>query len=237
MPLGAAFSDTHWSVILTAGQRGSSQARAALAELCRSYWYPLYAFIRHRGHDHQSAEDLTQTFFTLLIQSDDLAHVDRSKGRFRSFLLASCAHFLANQQDRARALKRGGGRRLLSIDALDAERSYTHEPVDRLTPEALFTRRWAMTLLDQAIDDLRTEFTREGQLERFEVLKHALTGDRVPYAELAAQLHMSRGALHVAVHRVRERYRHMLRSRIAATVAEPAQIDDEIRDLFAALAT
>jgi RNA polymerase sigma factor (sigma-70 family) len=237
MALHEPFENTHWSLILAARDRGSSQARAALAELCQAYWYPLYAFIRHRGHDHQTAEDLTQSFFARLIESNDLARVDRSKGKFRAFLLAACSHFLANERDRALALKRGGDRRLLSIDSALAERSYGLEPVDRLTPEALFARRWAMTLLDQAIDDLRSEYVRDGHAERFEVLRSVLTGDRLPYADLAARLNMTVGAVQVAVHRLRQRYRDALRARIAATVEGPAQIDDEIRDLFAALAS
>jgi DNA-directed RNA polymerase specialized sigma24 family protein len=231
------FESTRWSLILAARDRGSSDARAALAELCQAYWYPLYAFIRHRGHDHDTAEDLTQGFFTRLLESNDLAHVDRAKGKFRAFLLAACAHFLANERDRQRSLKRGGDRGFLSIDRADAERCYGLEPVDRLTPEALFQRRWAMTLLDQTFDELRAEFRRTGQGERFEILKGTLTGDRVAHADLAVQLNMTVGAVHVAVHRLRQRYREVLRARIAATVDDPSQIDDEIRDLFAALSS
>jgi len=237
MPPDEPFESTRWSLILAARDRGSSEARAALGELCRAYWYPLYAFIRHRGHDHDTAEDLTQTFFTRLLESNDLAHVDRSKGKFRAFLLAACTHFLANERDRQRTRKRGGDRKFLSIDRVDAERCYGLEPSHRLTPEALFTRRWAMTLLDQTIDDLRAEFTRAGQGERFEALKPTLTGDRVPYADLAARLNTTAGAVQVAVHRLRLRYREALRARIAATVDDPAQIDDEIRDLFTALSS
>jgi DNA-directed RNA polymerase specialized sigma24 family protein len=231
------FDSTRWSLILAARDRGSSEARGALAELCRAYCYPLYAFIRHRGHDHDSAEDLTQMFFIRLLESDDLAQVDRSKGKFRAFLLAACAHFLANECDRQRARKRGGDRKFVSIDRADAEQSYGLEPVDRLTPEALFTRRWAMTLLDQTFDDLRSEFMRAGQRERFDVLKATLIGDRVPHADLAVKLNMTVGAVQGAVHRLRQRYREALRARIAATVDDTAQIDDEIRDLFAALAS
>jgi RNA polymerase sigma factor (sigma-70 family) len=230
------FESTRWSLILAARDRGSNDARAALADLCRAYWYPIYAFIRHRGHDHDTAEDLTQTFFARLLESNDLAHVDRSKGKFRAFLLAACTHFLANERDRQRALKRGGDRKFVSIDREDAEQSYGLEPVDRLTPEALFARRWAMTLLDQTMDDLRQEFRRTGQGDRFEVLKATLTGDRVPHVDLAARLNITVGAVQVAVHRLRQRYRETLRTRIAATVDDLSQIDDEIRDLFAALA-
>jgi RNA polymerase sigma factor (sigma-70 family) len=231
------FESTRWSLILAARDRGSDQAHAALTALCRAYWYPLYAFIRHRGHDHETAEDLTQTFFARLLESNDLAHVDRAKGKFRSFLLAACTHFLANERDRRRALKRGGDRKFVSIDRAVAEQSYGLEPVDRLTPEALFARRWAMTLLNQTMDELRSEFQRGDQTARFEVLKATLTGDRVPLVDLAARLNMTVGAVQVAVHRLRQRYREALRARIAATVDDPSQIDDEIRDLFAALAS
>ncbi len=237
MPPHEPFDTTHWSLILAARDRGSSEARAALAELCRIYWYPLYAFIRHRGHDRQTAEDLTQTFFARLLESNDLARVDRSKGRFRAFLLAACTHFLANERDRQRALKRGGGRGFLSIESADAERCYDREPAHWLTAEALFARRWAIMLLDQTIEDLRAEFSRAGQADRFEALKPALTGDHVPYTELAARLNMTVGAVQVAVHRLRQRYREALRARIGATVSDPSEIDDEIRELFAALAS
>jgi RNA polymerase sigma-70 factor (ECF subfamily) len=235
MAPGDPFDTTHWSVIIAARDRGSSEARAALGELCRAYWYPLYAFIRHRGHDHQSAEDLTQSFFARLLESNDLARVDRSKGRFRAFLLAACKNFLANEHDRCRARKRGGDRALLSIDHAVAARCYDMEPVHWLTAEALFARRWAILLLDQTMEDLRADFSRSGQSERFEALKSTLTGDHVPYSELAARLNMTVGAVQVAVHRLRQRYREALRARIGATVGDPSQIDDEIRELFAAL--
>jgi DNA-directed RNA polymerase specialized sigma24 family protein len=237
MPSPERFDTTHWSVVLAARDRESSEARAALAELCQTYWYPLYAFIRHRGHDHQTAEDLTQTFFARLLESNDLSHVDRSKGRFRAFLLAACTHFLANERDRRQARKRGGDRVFLSIDQAAAERCYDLEPDHWLTAEALFARRWAILLLDQTIDCVRAEFARTGQLERFEALKPALTGDHVRYAELAVRLNMTIGAVQVAVHRLRQRYREALRARIGATVGDPSQIDEEIRDLFAALAS
>ncbi len=236
MPPHEPFDTTHWSLILAARDRGSTEARTALAELCRAYWYPLYAFIRHQGHDHQSAEDLTQSFFARLLESNDLARVDRSKGRFRAFLLAACTHFLANERDRRQAQKRGGDRVFLSIDQAAAERSYNLEPAHWLTAEALFARRWAILLLDQTIEDLRAEFSRAGQTERFEALKPTLTGDNVPYTELAARLNLTVGAIQVAVHRLRQRYREALRARIGATVSDPSQIDEEIRELFAALA-
>jgi RNA polymerase sigma factor (sigma-70 family) len=237
MPPHEPFDSTHWSVVLAARDANSSAARAALGELCRAYWYPLYAFIRHRGHDHQTAEDLTQMFFTRLLESNDLAHVDQAKGRFRAFLLAACKNFLANERDRQQAQKRGGDRAFFSIDQAEAERSYDREPAHWLTAEALFDRRWAILLLDQTIEDLRAEMSRAGHGERFEGLKPVLTGDHVPYSQLAARLNMTVGAVQVAVHRLRQRYREALRARIGATVGDPSQIDDEIRELFTALAS
>ncbi len=237
MPPHESFDTTHWSVILLARDRNSPEARAALGELCRAYWYPLYAFIRHHGHDHQTAEDLTQTFFTRLLESNDLARVDRSKGRFRAFLLAACKNFLANERDRRQAQKRGGDRVIFSINQADAQRCYDREPAHWLTAEALFARRWAILLLDQTIEDVRAEFIRTGQSERFEALKPTLTGDHLPYSELAARLNTTVGAVQVAVHRLRQQYRAALRARIGATVGDPSQIDEEIRELFAALAS
>lgn len=237
MPPPEPFESTRWSIILAARGCNEPQARAALDVLCRAYWQPLYAFIRRRGHDAADAEDLTQAFFARLLESRDLALVDRSKGRFRAFLLASCTHFLCNERDRQRAQKRGGDRQVFSIDAGDAERRYVQEPAHHLSPEALFARRWALTLLDQTLAELRDEFERAGQLERFETLQTAIGGKNVPYAELAARLGLSEGAVQVAVHRLRSRYREVLRARIAETVGDPAQIDDEIRELFAALAS
>ena len=236
----ASFPTTRWSRILAArdGDSDASEARGALADLCRAYWYPLYAFIRRRGHDPESSRDLTQEFFARLIEADFLAGVDRARGKFRSFLLAACTHFLANRRDFERAAKRGGGRRVLSIDAAEAEGRYGLEPSHRLTPEALFARRWALTVLSQTLDRLRDEHRAAGpaQLARFEALRATLTGDggRVPHAELAVRLGLTEGAVQVAVHRLRRRYREVLRDLIAATVDDPSEIDDEIRDLFAA---
>jgi RNA polymerase sigma factor (sigma-70 family) len=238
----ASFPTTRWSRILAArdGDPDATEARGALADLCRAYWYPLYAFIRRRGHDPEDTRDLTQEFFARLIEADFLAGVDRARGKFRSFLLAACTHFLSNRRDFERAAKRGGGRRVVSIDAAEAEGRYGLEPSHRLTPEALFARRWALTVLSQTLDRLRDEHQAAGpaQLARFEALRATLTGDggRVPHAELAAQLGLTEGAVQVAVHRLRRRYREVLRNLIAATVEDPSEIDDEIRDLFAALA-
>jgi RNA polymerase sigma factor (sigma-70 family) len=231
------FATTRWSLVLAAKGRGEPQAREALADLCALYWYPLYAYVRRRGHDADRAQDLTQEFFARLLEKDFLADVDRGKGRFRSFLLAACKHFLANERDRARALKRGGGREPIPIDALDAESRYRREPVDAMTPERLFDRRWALTLLDQVLQRLGEEMARAGKAVWFDRLKPALLGARGsdPYGQIAAELGMTEGAVKVAVHRLRQRYRALLNEEIARTVDDPGQVEDEIRDLFAAV--
>jgi RNA polymerase sigma-70 factor (ECF subfamily) len=205
--------------------------------LCQSYWRPIYAYIRRLGQHPHAAEDLTQASFATLLEPGALAGVDRTKGNFRAFLRASCRHFLGHQREQERALKRGGGTRPLSIDARDVEGRYLREPADHLTPEALFVRRWALALLEGVLGDVRGEYTRAGKSDLFDALKSTLTGDprSAPYAEIAGRLGMTEGAVQVAVHRLRSRYRAALRARIAATVADPADIEEEIRDLFAAL--
>jgi len=236
---GAQFTPTHWSMVLAAaGHSDSTHARDALEKLCRNYWLPIYVFIRRRGHDAHDAQDLTQEFFARLLEKNFLAGVDREKGRFRSFLLASVKHFLANEWDKASAQKRGGGRIPISIDAAAAESSFGLEPASAMTPERIFERRWALALLDQVLRRLREEYTRDGKAEQFEQLKPTLTeaSRSVPYAQIAVHLGASEGAVKVAVHRLRQRYRELLRAEIADTVASPAEIDDEIRNLFAALA-
>jgi len=239
-PRGAAnFSPTHWSVVLAAaGRSDSTHARDALEKLCRNYWLPIYAFVRRQGHNPPDAQDLTQEFFTRLLEHNYLAAVDREKGRFRSFLLASLKHFLANEWDKARAQKRGGGRAFISIDAAAAESSVSLEPADAVTADKIFERRWALSLLEQVLRRLREEYTRDGKDRQFEQLKSTLTeaSRSVPYAEIAARLGTSEGAVKVAVHRLRQRYRELLRAEIADTVADPGEIDDEIRNLFTALA-
>ena len=242
-PAGAQrqFATTRWTLVAAAGKTDAPEARRALGELCRLYWYPLYAFVRRRGHDADEALDLTQGFFTRLIEKNDLADVDRSRGRFRSWLLASMKHYLANEWDRATAQKRGGGRAVYSIDIDpgDAERRYRHEPAHSLTPERIFDRRWALTTLEQALEELKLACEREGKAKLFEALRPTLTadawGDAAPYRDLADQLGMSEGAVKVAAHRMRRDYRDVLRRIISETVKAPEDVDDEIRDLFAAL--
>ncbi len=231
------FVSTHWSLVLRAGQRGSREAEEALALLCQSYWYPLYVYVRRRGHGADEAGDLTQEFFTRLLEKDYLQDVDRGRGKFRAFLLAACQHFLSNEHDRVRAVKRGGRHRLLSLDLQGAEDRYLLEPAHDATPEKLFERRWALTLLDQVLARLREEWTAAGKDRVFDVLKGYLTAgaDAVPYRTAAEELGLSEGAVKVAVHRLRKRYRELLREEIERTLDEPDQVEDEIRDLFAAL--
>jgi RNA polymerase sigma factor (sigma-70 family) len=233
----ASFATTHWSMVLAARDPDSPAARAALAELCRIYWYPLYAFIRRQGYASPDAQDLTQELFARLLEKDFLGGVSRDKGKFRSFLLAVCRHFLANERDRARARKRGGGRPLLPLDFNTAEERYSREPAHELTAEKLFERRWALTLLDQVLARLRQEFCSQGKTQLFDRLKCFLTGekDKAPHAELAQELDMTAGAVKVAVHRLRRRYRDLLREEIARTVDTPDHIEDEIRQLFSVL--
>jgi len=235
---GGRFTTTHWSLVLAAvGSNEEAQGREALARLCQIYWYPLYAFVRRQGHGPQDAQDLTQEFFVQLLDKDYLGDVDRSKGKFRSFLLAVLKHFLSKQWARGKTLKRGGGRPLLSLDTHSAEDRYRREPEDNATPERLFQRRWALTLLDRVLTLLCEEYEATGKQSTFEQLQGCLTRDRnlLPHAELAAKLEMTEGAVKSAVHRLRQRYRELLRDEIAQTVADPAEIDDEIRQLFSAL--
>jgi len=231
-----SFATTHWSLVLAAAHDSRPDAQAALAALCETYWYPLYAYVRRCGYESHDAEDLTQEFFARLLDKDYLASVDRSKGKFRSFLLASLRHFLANERDRAKARKRGGGRTVFSFDRGEAETRYRLEPSHELTPEKDFDRQWALTLLGQVLEGLRAEHVASGTEGLFEGLKGFLTQAEgsCPYAEVACRLGMTEGAVKVAVHRLRRRYRQLLREHIARTVASPEEIDEEIRHLFGA---
>ncbi|PYI87000.1 MAG: RNA polymerase subunit sigma-24 [Verrucomicrobia bacterium] len=215
----------------------STVAREALETLCRTYWPPIYAFVRREGHSPHDAEDLTQGFFQRFLEKNYLGAVDRSKGRFRSYLLASLKHFLANEWDKARAQKRGGGQVLVPLDTAALETKWHGEPADNLTAERLFDRRWALTLLERVLARLREEHVRDGKSKLFEELKATLTGERssIPYARIGQGMKMNEGAVKVAVHRLRQRYRELIRAEIAATVATPAEVEDEMRSLFAAL--
>lgn len=233
---GAQFAPTHWTVVLTASGHDSA-AREALENLCRHYWPPLYAYVRRQGHSPHDAQDLTQEFFRRLLEKNYLADVDRSKGKFRSFLLASLQHFLANERDKQHAQKRGGGAVPISIDAGTAESGYQLELGHDATAEKIFERRWAITLLAQVLARLEAEYQADDKGDLFARLKDTLTGEsgRLPYAEIAARLGTSEGAVKVAVHRLRQRYRELLRLEIAGTVATAAEIDGEMRHLFQAL--
>jgi RNA polymerase sigma-70 factor (ECF subfamily) len=230
------FATTRWSLVLAARGRAAPGARDALASLCALYWYPLYAYVRRRGHGADEAHDLTQEFFARLLEKDFLAGVDRGKGKFRSFLLAACNHFLANERDRERAKKRGGGRPVLSLGAADADGLYRAEPADALTPEKLFERRWALAVLRQVMTRLRDEFEAKGKGRLFDRLRGFLVGEKgAGYRRAAVELGLSEGAVKVAVHRLRQRYRELLHEEIGRTVETPEQVEEEVRELFAAL--
>jgi RNA polymerase sigma-70 factor (ECF subfamily) len=225
-------------MVIAAGRNDTIRSQAALERLCSIYWYPLYAFVRRQGFVAADAQDLTQSFFARLIEKQDLADVDRAKGKFRSFLLAAMKNFLANEWDKMKAQKRGGGwKNFTSLDAKSAETRYAVEPADPMTADKIFERNWALTLLDEVLKHVREDFESEGKLELFEALKSTLTSEKnaQPYSEIAAKLGMSEGAVKVAVHRLRHRYRDALRAEIAATVANPEEVDEELRHLFAAL--
>ncbi len=237
-PGAGRFATTHWSVVLAAGEPESTRHRQALEALCQTYWFPLYVFLRRQGNDASQAEDHTQAFLAFLLEKQALSKADPKRGRFRSFLLASLKNFLANERARAAALKRGGDRKVLSLDIENAERRYALKPVDELSPEKLFARSWALTVLDRTMDRLRAEAAAAQKQKLFDALRVYLTADKssVPCRDMAAELNMSEGAVRVAAHRLRRRYRAMLRDEIAQTVTTEDQIDQEIRDLFAALA-
>src|SRR5262245_38084435 len=230
------FATTRWSLVQAAQRVDESAGRSALGQLCELYWSPIYSFICRRGADPDRAQDLTQEFFAQLLEREGLTSADAAKGRFRSYLLAACQHFLANQHDFETAQKRGGGLTPLPLSIRNADSRSGPEPVDGDTPEQAFERRWAMTMLEQTLAGLRAEYGAAGKEPIFERLKGSLTGDSHSYASVAADLGMSEGAVKVAAHRLRQRYRERLREAIAETVASPDEIDDEIRALFAALA-
>lgn len=231
----SSFAVTRWTVVLAAAEgRSGTARRRALGELARVYWFPLYSYIRRRGHAAPQAEDLTQDFFARLLEKKSLAAVDRERGKFRSFLLASVKNFLANEWDKSQTEKRGGGRAVVALDALDAETRYALEPADELTAERLFERRWALAVLDQVLGRLEQEYAAREAGEIFAALKDCLAGTAAEpgYAALATRLGMSEGAVKVAAHRLRKRYRELLREEIAETVASPELVDEEIRHLL-----
>ena len=231
------FSTTHWSQVLRAAQPDSTEAYEALTRLCHTYWYPLYAFVRRQGHSPEDAQDLVQGFFARLLEKGFLKDADPEKGKFRSFLLIALRRFMANEWDRARRLKRGGGFEIVSLDQPETEQRYASEPMDDRSPEKVYDRLWAMTLLEQVLNRLEAEFAAAGKATLFDELKLYLNGlnGQSTYAEVGSRLGMTVAAVKVAVHRLRQRYRELLRLEIAHTVATPEAIDDEIRELFAAI--
>ncbi|MGH7200570.1 MAG: RNA polymerase sigma factor [Planctomycetaceae bacterium] len=231
------FLTTRWSVVVAAGDRGASDSLAALEALCRAYWYPLYVFARRHGASEADAQDRTQSFFAELLEQGWLESADRARGRFRTFLLTAFQRFLVKEREKERAQKRGGGRAPLSIDLSEGERRYSLEPSHDWTAERLFHRRWALTVLDQVLARLEAEYTAQGKGRLFERLKVHLTGaEAAPsHAETAAELQMTEGAIKVAAHRLRRRYRNALRQTIADTLADSHEIEDELGHLLAAL--
>jgi len=231
------WATTSWTQVLAARDAPSSEARQALEDLCQAYWYPLYAFVRHQGYDPDEARDLTQAYFAELLEKGYLADFDPELGRFRVFLKTSLKHFLSKEREKAQAWKRGGRTSVVSLDA-DVETRYQLEPVDRLTPETLYERRWALTLVERVLAKVREESRVAGREKEFDRLKGLLTGQqpRVPYRELAAELDTTEDAVKAAVHRLRQRFGKMLRDEIGATVASPEEVDDEVRHLLGVIA-
>jgi len=234
---GRTFATTHWSVVLEAGRAGSSEARQALEQLCAAYWYPLYAYVRRQGHGPHDAQDFVQEFFARLLERNDLRLADRNRGRFRTFLLTSLQHFLINEWHKANREKRGGGRLFVSLDAEKTETRFLAEPADQRSPDKAFERRWGMVVLDRVLEQLQAELVAADRGQLFHELKPCLTGEdhESSYTEIGQRLGVTEGNVKVMVHRLRHRYRELLRKEISLTVEEPAVIDDEIRDLIAAL--
>jgi RNA polymerase sigma-70 factor (ECF subfamily) len=233
----ARFTTTHWTVILNAGRPETPESADALERLCRNYWQPLYAYVRRRGYSPHDAQDLTQSFFARLIAKNYLRQVDRTKGKFRSFLLAALEHFLANEWRNAHVQKRGGKAAMLSLDDTRAEELYAQIPATPASPEKLFEQQWATTVLGQVLTRLRDEFAASGKGALFAELKGFLPGDKRDgsYAELAAKLQTTEPAIKMAVSRMRHRYGELLRAQIAETVSRPEDVDEELRAFFAAL--
>jgi RNA polymerase sigma factor (sigma-70 family) len=231
------FPTTRWTLVVAAADPQRKEARSALVSLCEGYWYPLYAYVRRRGYPADQAQDLTQQFFMRVPEGRYLNRADPEKGRFRSFLLTSLKFFVADEEDRQRAHKRGGGA-VLPLEFSSGEARYQREPAHSETPERIFERRWALSVLDRVVEKLRNEFVQHGHLAHFERLKVFLLGHSdAPYAALAREMNTSEGAIKVAIHRPRKRYRDLFRQEIADIVADPAEVDSELRYLAAVLAS
>lgn len=237
LPGPSRFPTTQWSLVVAASDPHRKEARSALVSLCENYWYPLYAYLRRRGYPADQAQDLTQEFFVRLLEGRYLDRADPEKGRFRSFILTSLKFFVADEGDRERARKRGGGV-LVPLEFSSGEDRYQREPAHDETPERIFERRWALSMLDRVVERLRNEFVQHGRPEHFERLKMFLLGQSdAPYAALAREMNTSEGALKVAIHRLRKRYRELFRHEIADTVADPAEVESELRYLAAVLSS
>jgi RNA polymerase sigma-70 factor (ECF subfamily) len=228
------FATTRWTMVLNAGRADSPEAAQALAELCRTYWYPLYAYVRRQGFDVHTAQDLTQEFFGKLLEKNYVGLAERKRGRFRWFLLTAFKCFLANEWDRARAQKRGGGQQPLSLDELSAEQRYALEPADTLSADQLYDRRWALDLLDHVRARLRAEYAATDKAQRFACLEHYLPGDQAPppHAEAARILGLTENAVKQEIHRLKKRFGELLREAIAQTIAHPDELEDEIHYLI-----
>lgn len=235
----ADFATTHWSVVLAAAAKTTARSTAALEQLCHTYWHPLYAYVRHRGHNPEDAKDLTQEFFFRLVHEDYLAQVDPRKGKFRSFLLAAMNHFLAKEWARSRTIKRGGRITFIPLDEAQAEQRYQAELAGGRSPEETYDRAWAIAMLDRVLTRLREETAVAGHADRFEELKGMLLGERpsVSYAEMAPKLKTTEAALKMAVRRLRSRYAELLREEIGTTVGGPQEVEDELRHLCAVLSS
>lgn len=235
LPGPSQFPATRWSLVVAAGDPHRKEARSALVSLCESYWYPLYAYLRRRGYSSDQAQDLTQEFFVRMIEGRYLDRAEPEKGRFRAFLLTSLKFFVADEDDRRRARKRGGGM-VVPLEFSSGEERYQREPAHDETPERIYERRWALSVLDRVVEKLRNEFVQHGRPDHFERLKVFLLGQSdAPYGALAQELNTSEGALKVAIHRLRKRYRELFRQEIADTVADPAAVESELRHLAAVL--
>ncbi len=230
------FATTSWSMVLEAADAHASGVADALSDLCQQYWYPLYAFVRRKGFDRSQAEDLTQAFFTDLLEKNRLQSAEPTRGSFRAFLLTSLSNFIANHWRAENAQKRGGGQAIVSIDYEQADNRYLQQPTDDVTPEKIFERNWALSILEQTLAAVGQQYEQSGKSDLFDSLKCFLTGyGDVPYAELEEKTGMREGAIKVAVHRMRQRYGQQLRLQIAKTVQNPADVDQELKSLFQAL--
>ena len=231
------FNTTHWSVVLQAGQQHSSQSRDALEKLCRAYWHPIYAFARRKGRGEEEAKDLTQQFFSRLLERNDFSGLDPRKGKFRTFLLTAFTHFLANERDYANAAKRGGGGIIISLDGLTDEQLSRSDLAQDCPPAKLFDLRWARSIVEQALERLRSEMSTAGKTANFDLLKSFLAAEahEGEYASVARQMGVADASVAVLVHRMRQRYRQLVREQVAQTVTSPAELDEEMRHLFEVL--